>query len=150
MFRPTKKMAGNEHMDSTGVWKDVYENGTLISLESRIPMTTAGSILLILQAILPYVLFLPSPVPLRITIEGGTNVSKSPSIEYISHVLLPMLSAKLASSPLQSKYIRESGVLDGVMWVASRSKSRPYRRGASSRLSNSLTEGRWRRCMPCW
>ena len=72
----------------------------LVRRESHIPMSTAGSILLILQAILPCVLYLPSTVPLCVTIEGGTNVSKSPSIEHASQVLLPLLSTKLGIHPI--------------------------------------------------
>ncbi|MCJ1455354.1 hypothetical protein MMC28_005709 [Mycoblastus sanguinarius] len=97
---PDPGKGGSEH---EGVWKDIYEDGKLVRRDSRIPMSTPGSILLVLQAILPYLLFSAAstsndqhgPVPLRITIEGGTNVSNSPSIEYVSQVLLPLLSRKL-------------------------------------------------------
>lgn len=86
-----------------GVWKDVFENGKLVRRDSHIPLATPGSVLLILQAILPYLLFGSSPfssdqsfgILHRIKISGGTNVSKSPSIDYVSQVLLPMLSMKL-------------------------------------------------------
>ena len=101
LFQPTRRMAEDEVDNSRGVWKDVYENGILIRRDSDINMSTAGSILLILQAILPYILYLPSPVPLRVTIQGGTNVSKSPSVDYISQVLLPLLSAKLGIQPIR-------------------------------------------------
>ena len=87
-----------------GVWKHVYESGRLIRSESHIPVSTPGSILLILQATLPYLLFCPSsavldhqnhPVPLRVKIDGGTNVSNSPSIDYFSQVFVPVLTKKL-------------------------------------------------------
>ncbi|MCJ1483357.1 hypothetical protein MMC06_003524 [Schaereria dolodes] len=93
-----------------GVWEDVYEHGKLVRRESHIPMTTPGSVFLVLQAILPYVLFsMPSsreaasslfdgksrPVPIRLTIEGGTNAFHSLSYEYASQVLFPMLHLKL-------------------------------------------------------
>ncbi|MCJ1302049.1 hypothetical protein MMC08_004850 [Hypocenomyce scalaris] len=109
--------------DGVGVWKDVYEDDKLVRRESYIPMPTPGSIFLVLQAILPYILFSASsplhpgstgpgpmagkqsvsfaPVPLRITIQGGTNVSKSPSHEYISQVLLPLLAQKLNLPPIK-------------------------------------------------
>ena len=95
--------AKNADKGGAGVWKDIYEGGRLIRRQSHIPISTPGSISLILQAVLPYLLFnaLPlakdqnEPVPLSITIDGGTNVSNSPSIEYVSQVLLPLLSRKV-------------------------------------------------------
>ena len=94
------KTDDGRHQD---VWREVYDNGVLTRRESHVSVSTPGSILLVLQAILPYLLFGPSTsldtpnshIPLRIRIDGGTNVSKSPSIEYVSQVLLPMLSLKL-------------------------------------------------------
>lgn len=93
-----------------GVWEDIFDDGKLIRRQSHIPMPSPGSILLVLQAILPYLLFSncsnvegqKTVVPLRVTIEGGTNVSSSPSIEYISQVLLPMLSRKLSIPPIST------------------------------------------------
>ena len=97
---PLSRPGGQQAM---GVWKNVFEDGKLCRRDSHIPLATPGSILLILQAILPYLLYGSSPsssnqgfaVKHRIKINGGTNVSKSPSIEYVSQVLLPMLSMKL-------------------------------------------------------
>jgi RNA 3'-terminal phosphate cyclase (ATP) len=63
-----------------------------------IDIGSPGSIALVMQAILPYVLFSghsliqPGKNYVEIEIRGGTNVSKSPSIEYIQHVLLPMMA----------------------------------------------------------
>jgi RNA 3'-terminal phosphate cyclase (ATP) len=65
----------------------------------ELDIKTAGSTGLALQAILPFILFNPpktndgklSEFPTRLTISGGTNVSGSPSFEYISKVLLPTL-----------------------------------------------------------
>ncbi|KAF6239603.1 hypothetical protein HO173_002148 [Letharia columbiana] len=103
----------NEHVSRTegekeGVWEDIFDNGQLVRRQSHIPMSSPGSILLVLQAILPYLLMSncnnvegqKTVVPLRVTIEGGTNVSSSPSIEYFSQVLLPMLSQKLSIPPI--------------------------------------------------
>jgi RNA 3'-terminal phosphate cyclase (ATP) len=67
--------------------------------ECKLDIKTAGSTGLALQAILPFILFKPpinddstlSKFPTHITISGGTNVSGSPSYEYISQVLLPTL-----------------------------------------------------------
>jgi RNA 3'-terminal phosphate cyclase (ATP) len=57
----------------------------------RIKQTTPGSVDLVLQAILPYILFSGSQPPVCVRITGGTNVSNSPSVDYIAQVLVPML-----------------------------------------------------------
>lgn len=61
--------------------------------ECRLDIGTAGSTGLALQAILPFILFSkpPTALPVWLTLTGGTNVSGSPSYEYITHVLLPTL-----------------------------------------------------------
>lgn len=94
--------------ENEGVWEDIFDDGRLIRRQSHIPMSSPGSILLVLQAILPFLLLSScssmegqkTSIPLRVTIEGGTNVSSSPSIEYASQVLLPMLSQKLSIPPI--------------------------------------------------
>ncbi|KAL2044053.1 hypothetical protein N7G274_003576 [Stereocaulon virgatum] len=114
VFRPSTTRSAivmdGSQSEGAGVWKDVYQDGKMVRRESRISMATPGAITLILQAILPYVLFCGSAtisdqyetVPLHITIEGGTNVTNSPSIEYVDQVLLPMLSLKLGISPVST------------------------------------------------
>ncbi|MCJ1229877.1 hypothetical protein MMC12_006548 [Toensbergia leucococca] len=132
VFRPAR----DDHVSSIvstdqverddSLWRDVYENGRLVRRESRIAMSTPGSIFLILQAILPYLLFhttapgkqsQPSTqrdviVPLRITIEGGTNVSKSPSFEYVDQVLFPMLRQYVGITSIKMT-LRERGWTTG-------------------------------------
>ncbi|TDZ30318.1 RNA 3'-terminal phosphate cyclase [Colletotrichum spinosum] len=55
----------------------------------------AASALLILQAILPFLLYAPDtaaePTPFELELTGGTNVSFSLSYEYLDQVLLPRL-----------------------------------------------------------
>lgn len=65
---------------------------TYLKSDIQISQNTPGSINLVFQAILPYILFSGAQYPIRIRISGGTNVSNSPSYEYISQVLLPTLS----------------------------------------------------------
>jgi RNA 3'-terminal phosphate cyclase (ATP) len=66
---------------------DQFESGNI-----RIKQTTPGSINLVFQAILPYLLFSgAAPSLMRVHITGGTNVSNSPSVEYIAQVLVPVL-----------------------------------------------------------
>jgi RNA 3'-terminal phosphate cyclase (ATP) len=67
-------------------FKEQFESG-----EVWIKQTTPGSVNLVLQAILPYLLFSGAHGPIRVRITGGTNVSSSPSCDYIAQVLMPML-----------------------------------------------------------
>lgn len=60
--------------------------------EIHIKQNTPGSINLIFQAILPYLLFSDSASPIHVRVTGGTNVSNSPSYDYIHEVLIPMLA----------------------------------------------------------
>jgi RNA 3'-terminal phosphate cyclase (ATP) len=73
-------------------FKKLTANGETV-YECRLDIGTAGATGLALQAILPFILFsnFPSALPVRLTLTGGTNVSGSPSYEYIVQVLLPML-----------------------------------------------------------
>ncbi|KAF2646526.1 RNA 3'-terminal phosphate cyclase [Massarina eburnea CBS 473.64] len=59
-----------------------------------IKQSTPGSVNLVFQAILPYILFAGSGSgeAVRVNITGGTNVSNSPSYDYVEQVLLPMLA----------------------------------------------------------
>ncbi|KAG5994497.1 hypothetical protein E4U54_003066 [Claviceps lovelessii] len=58
--------------------------------------TDAASALLILQAILPFVLFAGNTEnePIVLNIYGGTNVHWSPSYEYVDQVLMPVLEER--------------------------------------------------------
>jgi RNA 3'-terminal phosphate cyclase (ATP) len=63
--------------------------------EITIKQSTPGSVNLVFQAILPYILFSGgdgSGEAVRLKITGGTNVSNSPSCDYVEQVLLPMLA----------------------------------------------------------
>lgn len=60
--------------------------------EVRITQSTPGSINLVLQAVLPYLLLSGPRAPIRLCVTGGTNVSNSPSHEYVAEVLVPMLA----------------------------------------------------------
>ena len=55
----------------------------------RVDIGTAGSISLLLQAVLPVLLAADGRV--RLTVIGGTNVKWSPPIQYLQYILLPML-----------------------------------------------------------
>jgi len=56
----------------------------------RFDVGTAGSITLVLQALLPVALAAPSAVHLQV--RGGTDVRAAPPLDYLRHVLLPLLT----------------------------------------------------------
>lgn len=87
VFEPDSAAAG-----LSPAFKKVVEDGKAC-FACRLDIGTAGSTGLALQAILPFILFtkFPSDLPVRVTLSGGTNVSGSPSFEYITQVLLPTL-----------------------------------------------------------
>ncbi|KIW04750.1 RNA 3'-phosphate cyclase [Verruconis gallopava] len=64
-------------------------------MDTVIEIGSPGAIGLVLQAILPYVLFAgalhTNEEMVYISIKGGTNVSNSPSVDYIERVMCPML-----------------------------------------------------------
>lgn len=83
----------------------VPRNRSMTNLDWRnggdmfIKQNTPGSVNLVLQAILPFILFanagkheMTGAEKIRVRITGGTNVSNSPSCDYIDQVLAPMLS----------------------------------------------------------
>jgi RNA 3'-terminal phosphate cyclase (ATP) len=61
-----------------------------ISGKFRFDVGTAGSIPLILQALMPCIAYAPGPVELELT--GGTDVKWSPSIDYVQLVVLPTVN----------------------------------------------------------
>jgi RNA 3'-terminal phosphate cyclase len=67
---------------------------------------SAGSISLVLQAILPIFLFQSSQSPTELIIKGGTNVNFSPPIDHFENVLLPLLSRMGVNVQLISGYRR--------------------------------------------
>lgn len=62
----------------------------VISKNFKLDIGTAGSISLVIQALLPLGLMIEKPV--NITIKGGTNVKNAPPIDYIKDITLNILS----------------------------------------------------------
>ena len=56
----------------------------------RVDIGTAGSVALVLQALMPAAAFAPGTV--RVVISGGTNAAMAPQIDYTINVLLPILA----------------------------------------------------------
>ncbi len=92
-----------------GSQRIVFYPGKPQSRTLSIDIGTAGSLALLLQAILPAAVFAPGKV--RLKLAGGTNVTYSPPVEYFSSVLLPQLSrfAKIDFSLLQRGYFPRGG-----------------------------------------
>lgn len=57
----------------------------------RFEVGTAGSVTLVLQAVLPVALC--ADVPSRVTLVGGTDVTRAPPVDYLREVFLPWLAA---------------------------------------------------------
>ncbi|TVY14433.1 RNA 3'-terminal phosphate cyclase [Lachnellula arida] len=65
----------------------------LVNRKIQVKADSAASVLLVFQALLPFLLFAGDETgsPVTATIQGGTNVSFSLSFEYLDQVLLPSL-----------------------------------------------------------
>jgi RNA 3'-terminal phosphate cyclase (ATP) len=68
-----------------------FSPGDISGGHYSIDIGTAGSITLLLQCLMPVASAAQEPVSLDIT--GGTDVAWSPPIDYMAHVLLPVLAA---------------------------------------------------------
>lgn len=64
--------------------------GALRGGEFRVDVGTAGSITLVLQALLPAMV--AARRPFSVTVTGGTDVRQAPPIDYFAHVLAPLLA----------------------------------------------------------
>ena len=68
----------------------IFRPGQLRGGEFRFDVGTAGSVTLVLQALLPVALVAGAPV--RIHLTGGTDVRAAPPLDYLRFVLLPLLA----------------------------------------------------------
>ncbi len=75
--------------DRRGSSELTFKPGPVIPGTYRFDIQTAGSTALLLQAILPAVVF--SDAESRVTVCGGTHAAFSPTFDYFSTVFLPML-----------------------------------------------------------
>lgn len=67
-----------------------FTPGVLRGGDFRFDIGTAGSVSLVLQALLP--VMVAARAPCRVTLTGGTDVPLAPPIDYLQWVLLPMLA----------------------------------------------------------
>ncbi len=141
-FQPTRRIYDERILDDEGVWKKVYEDGELVRRETLISMSSNGSTLLILQAILPFLLYLPSLVPLRVTIQGGTNVTSSPTIEYVSQVFLPLIATKFHITPIRVTLHRRGWCFGGNEVGKVSFDIEPIRKGAVQQALQLTSRGK--------
>nr|KJR72288.1 MAG: ribosomal subunit interface protein [Vulcanisaeta sp. AZ3] len=77
----------------TGAFKGstelIFKPGKISCGKFRFDIGTAGSVTLVIQTILPILIF--APCESTITITGGTDVPMAPPIDYVRFVMLPML-----------------------------------------------------------
>lgn len=71
---------------SQEIW---FRPGPIRAGEFRFDVGTAGTIALVLQALLPVALRAPGPV--RVVVTGGTDVRNAPTVDYYRLVFLPLL-----------------------------------------------------------
>jgi RNA 3'-terminal phosphate cyclase (ATP) len=74
-----------------GAKEITFRPGAIRGGEHRFDVGTAGSVALVLQALLPVMIHAPQPV--SVTVRGGTDVRAAPPLDYMSHVLLPLLAS---------------------------------------------------------
>jgi len=73
-----------------GATEITFRPGELRGGEHRFDIGTAGSIPLLLQALLPVMIHAPQPV--TVTVSGGTDVRAAPPLDYLRYVTLPLLA----------------------------------------------------------
>lgn len=91
----------------------LFRPGRLRGGEFSFDVGTAGSVTLVLQALLPAVL--ACDVPVRIHLTGGTDIRAAPPLDYLRFVLLPLLAKMGAHVELalqrRGYYPRGGGVI---------------------------------------
>ncbi|KAL4817078.1 RNA 3'-terminal phosphate cyclase/enolpyruvate transferase [Aspergillus spinulosporus] len=117
------------------------------SSDINIRLPTPGSVFLVFQALYPYLLYSYSADQVRLSIVGGTNVSSSPSYDYVSQVLIPNF-ARVGLPPISVRLEKRGwascqGHLGKVVFVIDTLRRR--RGGASSHGDLSIDLHRCRR-----
>lgn len=108
----TKKSRELEFWPPTeDIHREAFWTGKATKRTIAINIGTPGSTTLTVQAILPYLIFATSgagkedaensPGMIELKILGGTNVTHSPSVEYLSQVMFPVLSTHVLPKELQ-------------------------------------------------
>ena len=77
-----------------------FRPGRIVGGEFHFAVGTAGSIALVLQALLPVALHADGPI--RLTISGGTDVKMAPPADYLRLVFLPWLERMAVTVSIES------------------------------------------------
>ena len=86
------RTTGDEVGSQTFTFRPPARKGPLVHpAKSTIELKNPGSVWLILQAVLPFIVFSMNVPVFELTLKGGTNVSHSMSGEYVQQVLAPVL-----------------------------------------------------------
>ncbi|GAD97365.1 RNA 3'-terminal phosphate cyclase, putative [Paecilomyces variotii No. 5] len=92
-FFPRGRQTDEQNSNPPAAVENIAINEPFIKPEYNIQQSTPGSIFLIFQALYPYLIYAGARThrhsPIRLNITGGTNVSLSPSYDYIAQVLVP-------------------------------------------------------------
>ena len=109
--------AGNVRGLEVGSAEVTFVPGAVQAGQYSWDIGTAGSVALVLQALLPVAASAPGPVRMRII--GGTDVPWSPPMDYVSRVFLP-LARRLGAHvdvevPRRGYYPRGGGILDALV-----------------------------------
>ncbi|KAL3433624.1 RNA 3'-terminal phosphate cyclase/enolpyruvate transferase [Aspergillus tetrazonus] len=134
---------------SVGFYPPPQEQGRphQTSSDIKIRLPTPGSVFLVFQALYPYLLYSDSAEQIRLSIVGGTNVSSSPSYDYVSQVLIPNF-ARFGLPPISVRlekrgWASSQGPLGKVIFTIDTLRRR--RGGASSHADPSIDLHRCRR-----
>jgi RNA 3'-terminal phosphate cyclase (ATP) len=110
-----------------------FTPGSLRHGEFAFDVGTAGSVVLVLQALLPLVV--TAGAPYALTVVGGTDIRAAPPLDYLRAVLLPLLAGMGAHAQLATRrrgyYPRGGGLVE---LTTAPSKLRPLRVPAAGRL----------------
>jgi RNA 3'-terminal phosphate cyclase (ATP) len=88
--RASQRISGAEvHGDAPGSTEVSFFPGSVTAGQFFLDTGTAGSVMLVLQTLIPSLIFLKEKSSLLLT--GGTHVSLSPSFHYVAGVFAPML-----------------------------------------------------------
>ncbi len=80
---------GSLEGDKVGSMTLEFEPGSIRGGVYKFDVGTAGSVSLVLQALLPVMAYADGPI--RVTITGGTDVARAPTIDYVREVLRGLL-----------------------------------------------------------
>ncbi|KAL5337126.1 RNA 3'-terminal phosphate cyclase domain-containing protein [Aspergillus crustosus] len=93
-----KAQVGSTSMDFYPPLEQDKARETNKDINIRLP--TPGSVFLVFQALYPYLMHTASVNKIYLSITGGTNVSSSPSYDYVAQVLVPNF-ARVGLPPLE-------------------------------------------------